>query len=133
MGKIKERDFRKYVAFYSVGMTLVLLVFFAVGVVSHRRTKLNPIIKGELQSLSDNSLVTYIYIGQDTVNGDRSIQLQDHFASIEDVAPFVEEEKKRKQITSLKVDDKVNEQQVTDVKQELRKVHALKIMYTNSN
>lgn len=133
MGKIKERDFRRYIAFYSVGMTLVLLVFFVIGVVNHRRTKLNFNIESELQSLSDNSLVTYIYIGREGANGERSIQLQDHFASIEDVAPFVQKEKKRKQITSLKVDHKVDEQQVIDVKQELRKVHALKIIYTNSN
>ena len=67
------------------------------------------------------------------------IQLDDAFATIDDIQQYItlkNNEKDEKEIpfmtTSLKADKTVKMGIVTDIKQELRKVNALKLSYTAS-
>jgi biopolymer transport protein ExbD len=96
----------------------------------------------EIQKLEKKSLVSYIYVGP-PVNArqygtNTRIQLNDQFATIDDIAEFVQIERQnrpeseRKLITtSLKVDSDTRMGIVTDIKQELRKSGAFKINYSS--
>ncbi|THD69032.1 biopolymer transporter ExbD [Robertkochia marina] len=97
----------------------------------------------EIQKLDKKDRVIYIYAGkpsqryQDTYGTSAKIQLNDKFADVSDVAAYVlaERAKKREELqnvltTALKVDMETNMGLISDIKQELRKVNALKINYT---
>ena len=97
----------------------------------------------EIQKLDKKSLVSYIYIGppirsmQAKYGTEPRIQLNDSYASLVDIPLFIEMERKahdEKEIpyltTSLKIDKEVKMGIVSDVKQELRKMNALKINYS---
>ena len=97
----------------------------------------------ELDIIEDRSLIEYINIGkplkrlEPKYGSAPRIQLDDQIASILDIGSFLEtkmqkiDEKKRgKFIVSLKADEAVEMGIITDVKQELRKVNALKMMYS---
>ena len=97
----------------------------------------------EIQKLSKKSLVSYIYVGppiramQAQYGTEPRIQLNDAYAALSEIPIFIEMERKahdEKEIpyltTSLKIDKEVKMGIVTDVKQELRKVNALKINYS---
>ena len=127
-------------------IVFMLLFFFMVTTVM-RETSLKVINvtpkATEVDKLERKSLVSYIYIGkptkafQGTHGSAPRIQLNDMFAGLEDISLFVEmerderDEAERNMITwSLKVDQKTKMGIVTEVKQELRKVNALKINYS---
>ncbi len=97
----------------------------------------------QTQKLDKKDRVIYIYAGkpseryQDTYGTAAKIQLNDKFADVSDVAAYVlaERASKRQELqnvltTALKVDDDTNMGLISDIKQELRKVNALKINYT---
>lgn len=97
----------------------------------------------EVNKLEKKSLVKYIYIGApkekfvDKLGTADRIQLNDAFASKEEIIAFVEGEKERHDPAerpfltwSLKVDQDAEMGIVTDVKQKLRKANALKINYS---
>lgn len=95
----------------------------------------------EVQKLERKNLVSYVYIGEPmnkaTYGTEPRIQLNDQFATSEDIAEFIEKERAARNesdrqflTTSMKVDRKVKMGLVTDVKQELRKVGAFKINYS---
>ena len=95
----------------------------------------------EVQKLDKKSLVSFIYIGEPKntkIFGTKArIQLNDVFASVDDIPEFITKEREardeadRKFITtSLKVDGSTKMGIVTDVKQELRKSGAFKINYS---
>ena len=83
----------------------------------------------------------YIYAGKPSQNykqmgTEARIQLNDNFADVNEIAAFIAAERasKREELipfltTSLKVDKEANMGLVGDIKQELRKVNALKINY----
>lgn len=122
----------------------MLLFFFMVTTVMREvtlkvKTKLPQAT--EVQKLEKKSLVSYIYIGPPTKSAlygtNSRIQLNDTFATVDDIQEFVAKEREdrdeadRKFITtSLKVDGLTKMGIVTDVKQELRKAGALKINYS---
>ncbi len=127
-------------------IVFMLLFFFMVTTVM-RETSLKVINKTpkatEVAKLEKKSLVSYIYIGkpikalQGAFGTASRIQLNDAFASLDDISLFVEMEKEerdeveRNKITwSLKVDKDTKMGIVTEVKQELRKVNALKLNYS---
>ena len=96
----------------------------------------------EVQKLEKKSLVSYIYVGPPVnprVYGTNTrIQLNDQFATVDDIAEFVQIERQnrpesdRKLVTtSLKVDSETRMGIVTDIKQELRKSGAFKINYSS--
>jgi len=127
-----------------------MLLFFFMTVTSMKDSSL--MIKNELpyadqvQMLDKKDRVIYIYAGQpssryqDQFGTLPKIQLNDKFANVDEVANYVlaERASKREELqnvltTALKVDYETNMGLVSDIKQELRKVNALKINYTTRN
>lgn len=98
----------------------------------------------EIQKLEKKSLVSYIYVGPPATAALRAvygteprIQLNDSYANVTDLAEFIEKERdardeaeRNKLTTSLKIDRDTKMGLVTDIKQELRKMNALKINYS---
>ena len=97
----------------------------------------------QVQKLDKKDRVMYIYAGkpsdryQEKHGSQPKIQLNDKFATVQDVGAFVlaERASKRQELqnvltTALKVDGETNMGLISDIKQELRKVNALKINYT---
>ncbi|GIV41846.1 MAG: biopolymer transporter ExbD [Vicingaceae bacterium] len=128
-------------------IVFMLLFFFMVTTVM-REQELKVRVRvpeaTEIEKLERKSLVSYIYIGEPiaklkAIYGSAPrIQLNDAFATLDDIAAFVEAEREatdeaeRPLLTfSLKVDRETEMGIVTDVKQELRKVQALKINYSS--
>lgn len=127
-------------------IVFMLLFFFMVVTVLRQTT---PLIENvlptadEVEKLDKKDLVMYIYAGkplpryQGQYGTEARIQLNDKFANVNDVQAFIqaERESKREELvpfltTSLKVDGETNMGLVSDIKQELRQVNALKINYT---
>ena len=103
--------------------------------------KISPPGATEVQKLEKKSLVSFIYIGppmeEKKYGPEPRIQLNDQISSTRDIAQFIEEERNARDevdrplmTTSIKADRTVKMGIVTDVKQELRKVNALKINYS---
>lgn len=129
-------------------IVFMLLFFFMVSTVM-RETDLKVMVTvpqaTEIQKLEKKSLVSYIYIGSPGENYRAKfgtaprIQLNDAFAMPSQVPEFIEKERAARaeaevpfMTTSLKADRETKMGIVTDVKQELRKVNALKINYSTS-
>jgi biopolymer transport protein ExbD len=127
-------------------IVFMLLFFFMVTTVM-RETSLKVEVKTpkatEIAKLERKNLVSYIYIGkpikslQPVFGTEPRIQLNDAFASVPQIPEFIEAERNARNeaevplmTTSLKVDKETKMGIVTDVKQELRKVQALKINYS---
>lgn len=125
-----------------------MLLFFFMVTTTMRETTLKVQVvtpkATEVEKMEKKSLVSYIYIGEPIKSLQGSfgtaprIQLNDVFATKEDLFQFVEMEKdkrdeaERNMITwSLKVDQDTKMGIVTEVKQEMRKVNALKINYSS--
>ena len=124
----------------------ILLFFFMVVVVMREVTLKvrNELPQAtEIEQLEDRSLVSYIYIGrplpqyQSELGTAARIQLNDAFAEVSEVGPFIEfernelrEDKRSFMKVALKVDKETKIGIVTDVKQELRKANALLVNYT---
>jgi biopolymer transport protein ExbD len=127
-------------------IVFMLLFFFMVTTVM-RETTLKVSISQpkatEVAKLERKNLVSYIYIGkpikslQPVFGTEPRIQLNDAFADVRQIPEFIESERNARNeaeiplmTTSLKVDKNTKMGIVTDVKQELRKVNALKINYS---
>jgi biopolymer transport protein ExbD len=121
----------------------MLLFFFMVTTVMRETellVKINPTSAKEVQKLEKKSLVSFIYIGepiQAKLGSNTRIQLNDAFATVDDIPEFIAAERESRDeadrkflTTSLKVDKDTKMGIVTDVKQKLRKVGAFKINYT---
>ena len=127
-------------------IVFMLLFFFMVATVMRDNTLLvsNTLpAADQVQKLDKKDRVMYIYAGkpsaryQDKFGTQARIQLNDKFATVQDVEAFVLAEKasKRQELqnvltTALKVDGDTKMGLISDIKQELRKVNALKINYT---
>lgn len=127
-------------------IVFMLLFFFMVTTVMREVSLLVENTKPfatEVKKLSKRSLVSYIYVGkpvqrlQPNHGTEPKIQLNDSFASIEDIKFFIPDEienineKERPLMTvSIKADEKVKMGIITDIKQELRRAQALKINYS---
>ena len=127
-------------------IVFMLLFFFMVATVMRDSTLM---VKNQLpaadqiQKLDKKDRVMYIYAGEpssrytDKYGTQARIQLNDKFATVSEVGAFVLSERasKRQELqnvltTALKVDGDTKMGLITDIKQELRKVNALKINYT---
>jgi biopolymer transport protein ExbD len=97
----------------------------------------------EVKKLEKKDRVIYIYVGKPTreyqsVYGtEPKIQLNDKFASVDEVGSYILAERAKKPqelqnvlTTALKVDKDANMGLISDIKQELRQVNALKVNYT---
>ena len=125
-------------------IVFMLLFFFMVTTVMREvdlKIKIEPPEATEIEKLEDRALVDYIYIGepQNTkLYGTLSkIQLDDDFATVDDIQDYIIRKRTDRPealhgaiTVSLKVDEETKMGIVTDVKQELRKVQALKISYS---
>ena len=122
-------------------IVFMLLFFFMVTTVM-RETELKikkpQLPKAtEIKKLERKSLVSYIYVGKvEGQNGDK-IQLNDRIADVKDVKYFVFAERETHPedeipllTTSIKADIHSNVGTITDIKEELRNVNALKINYS---
>jgi len=127
-------------------IVFMLLFFFMVATVMRDSTLMvtNSLpAADQIQKLDKKDRVMYIYAGKpssrymDKYGTQARIQLNDKFASVSEVGAFVlaERASKRQELqnvltTALKVDGETNMGLISDIKQELRKVNALKINYT---
>ena len=126
-------------------IVFMILMFFMVST-SMRQTDRMVNVKlpeaSVVTKLERKDLSSYIYIGSPTsqyqgqFGTDSRIQLNDSFKTVEDIRHFVAAEREalseadREFMTiSLKIDEGTYMGIVTDVKQELRRCSALKIMY----
>jgi biopolymer transport protein ExbD len=147
MSKFKKDGSRRAVGISTSSLpdiVFMLLFFFMVSTVMREvdlKVKIDQPEASQIQKLENKALVNYVYIGEPTDSktfGTTSrIQLNDAFAEVKEVGPYIET--RRSEVneaevplltTSLKVDKGTKMGVVTDVKQELRKVQALKISYS---
>ena len=127
-------------------IVFMLLFFFMVATVIKEDNLLieNKLPKADqIEKLGKKKPVSYIYAGKPTRNlrdkygTEARIQLNDKFATKEDIQAFIAAERAAlnqdmiKFLTvAMKVDSDANMGVVSDIKQELRKANALKINYT---
>ena len=124
---------------------MLLFFFMTVTVMKDSTVKVKNQMPNasEIKKLEKLDQVIYIYVGQPNdeyqkVYGTESkIQLNDKFSNVDAVGPYIlgerakkDQELQNKLTTSLKVDKDANMGLISDIKQELRKVNALKINYT---
>ena len=97
----------------------------------------------EIKKLEKKDRVIYIYVGKPTQEYQKvfgtepKIQLNDKFASVDEVGSYILAERAKKPqelqnvlTTALKVDKDANMGLIADIKQQLREVNALKVNYT---
>ena len=127
-------------------IVFMLIFFFMVTTVMRETTLFVSVVTpkaSEIKKLQKKSLVSYIYIGppikrmQTSYGTAARIQLNDSFASVDEIQEFIaseQEARDEKEIpymtTSIKADETVKMGIITDVKQELRKANSLKINYS---
>ncbi len=130
-------------------IVFMLLFFFMVATVMRENTLMvnnNLPTANQIEKLDKKDLVMYIYAGkpspryQATFGKEAKIQLNDKFADVNEIQNFIYEERaaKREELipfltTALKVDGETNMGLVSDIKQELRSVNALKINYVTKS
>lgn len=146
MGKFRKDSGKELppISTASLPDIIFMLLFFFMVTTVMRETELIVKVKlpqaTEVQKLEKKSLVSYIYVGipAKTQFGTESrIQLNDRFATVNDVIAFVESERQARDeadrnliSTSLKVDKDTRMGVVSDIKQELRKASAFKMNYS---
>ena len=126
-------------------IVFMLLFFFMVATVMRENTlkiQNNLPVADQIEKLDKKNPISYIYAGKPSKGYEKfgteaRIQLNDNFAEVGDIAAFINSERAalREELVplltvSLKVDRDANMGIVGDIKQELRKVNALKINYT---
>jgi biopolymer transport protein ExbD len=126
-------------------IVFMLLFFFMVATVMRENSlkiKNALPVANQVEKLDKKNPVSYIYMGKPSTGYEKfgtesRIQLNDQFAELSEVGAFIIAERAalREELISfltvaLKVDKEANMGIVGDVKQELRKVNALKINYT---
>ena len=130
----------------SLSDIVFMLLFFFMVTTQMRETENKVIVKmpeaSEVAKLERKDLSSYINVGTPTrtyqaqYGTDARIQLNDSFKTVEDIRDFIAAERdamseadRQFMNTVLKVDQDVRMGIVTDIKQELRRCSALKIMY----
>ena len=130
----------------SLSDIVFMLLFFFMVTTSMRETENKVLVKlpeaTEIAKLDRKDLTSYINIGppvkhlQTQYGTDARIQLNDSFKTTDEIRDFIAAERdamsesdRQFMNTVLKVDQDVRMGIVTDIKQELRRCSALKIMY----
>jgi len=124
---------------------MLLFFFMTVTVMKDSSLKVQNVLPNanEIKKLEKKDRVIYIYVGKPTQEYQKvfgtepKIQLNDKFAQPSEVGDYILAERAKKSqelqnvlTTSLKVDKSANMGLISDIKQELRKVNALKVNYT---
>lgn len=132
----------------SLSDIVFMLLFFFMVTTQLRETENKVIVKlpeaSEVVKLDRKDLSSYINIGTPTRNyqaqygTDARIQLNDSFKTIDDIRDFIAAEResmnegdRQFMTTVIRADEDVRMGIITDVKQELRRCSALKIMYAS--
>ena len=126
-------------------IVFMILMFFMVSTSmrqTDRKVQVTLPAASQIAKLERKDLASYIYIGTPTIQfqsqygTDSRIQLNDSFRTIDDIRDFIAAEREslsesdRPFMTvSIKADEDTRMGIITDVKQELRRCSALKIMY----
>lgn len=130
----------------SLSDIVFMLLFFFMVTTQMRDTEQKVIVKtpeaSEVVKLERKDLSSYINIGTPTktyqaqFGTDARIQLNDSFKTVDDIRDFIAAERDSKSeadrqfmTVSIRADQDVRMGIITDVKQELRRCSALKIMY----
>ena len=131
----------------SLSDIVFMLLFFFMVTTTMRETenKVNILLPeaSEIVKLERKDLTSYINIGtpfrhlQNQYGTDSRIQLNDSFKTVDEIRDFIAAERdamsevdRSFMTVAIRADEKTRMGIVTDVKQELRKCSALKIMYT---
>ncbi|HAM98776.1 MAG TPA: biopolymer transporter ExbD [Marinilabiliales bacterium] len=149
MGKFRKSGKKELppVSTASLPDIVFMLLFFFMVSTTMKEVELKINIKvpqaSQIKKLEKKSLVSYIYVGEPqkqfvrTMGTEPRIQLNDQFSEVSDIGSYIEEERGKLDeaerpllTTSLKVDEKTKMGIVTDIKQQLRRVSALKINYS---
>ena len=149
MGKFKEKGSKEVppVSTASLPDIVFMLLFFFMVSTTMKEVELKIKVQvpsaTEIKKLEKKSLVSYIYVGeprksfQKLFGTEPRIQLNDQFSKVSDIPDFIESERQKhdeKEVplltTSLKVDENTKMGIVSDIKEQLRKVSALKINYS---
>lgn len=126
-----------------------MLLFFFMTVTTMKDSSLmvenNLPSATEIKKLEKKDRVIYIFVGkpvqeyQKVFGTEPKIQLNDKFASVEEVGSYILAERAKKPqelqnvlTTALKVDNDANMGLIADIKQQLREVNALKVNYTTA-
>lgn len=124
---------------------MLLFFFMTVTVMKDSSLMVDNVLPNasEVKKLEKKDRVLYIYVGKPTreyqkvFGSEPKIQLNDKFAAVSEVGDFILQERAKKPqelqnvlTTALKVDRNANMGLISDIKQELRKVNALKVNYT---
>jgi len=125
-------------------IVFMLLFFFMVATVMRQNSlKIENSLPAadQVEKLAKRNLLMYIYAGKPSsaykdMGTVARLQLNDKFADVTEIAAFIASERASKReeeipflTTVLSVDKETNMGLVSDIKQELRKVNALKINY----
>jgi biopolymer transport protein ExbD len=149
MGKFKQQGEKSTPALNAGSMSdiIFMFLFFFMIITTMRESTLfvrvNVPQGSEIQKLEKKSLNSYIHIGppieERKFGSAPRIQLNDQFAEVSDIRAFVESERAARDevdvpfiTTTIKCDKEVKMGDVSDIKQELRQVGALRIMYAAS-
>lgn len=124
---------------------MLLFFFMTVTVMKDSTLKVENTLPNatEIKKLEKKDRVIYIYVGKPTREYEKmfgtesKIQLNDKFSNVNEVGSYILAERAKKPqelqnvlTTALKVDKNANMGIISDIKQELRKVNALKVNYT---
>ena len=148
MAKFRKKGGRKVSGLSTASLPdiVFMLLFFFMVTTQLRETENKVQIKlpeaTEIVKLERKDLASYVNIGpptralQATFGTEARIQLNDSFKTIEDIRDFIAAEREAKSegdrplmTTVIKADMDVRMGIITDVKQELRRCSALKILY----
>ena len=130
----------------SLSDIVFMLLFFFMVTTQLRSTEDLVMVKlpeaSEVIKLERKDLASYINVGppvkklQSKYGTESRIQLNDSFKTVDDIRDFIASERESKSeadrafmTVSIRADENTNMGIVTDVKQELRRCSALKIMY----
>lgn len=125
-----------------------MLLFFFMTTTTMKEVELKVTIRSpeatEVTKLEKKSLVTYIYVGtpmrqyQSKFGTEPRIQLNDQFATVDDIQSYIIQERELMKETdrplmqvSIKADYDCPMGTITDIKQALRRAQALKINYSS--
>ena len=147
MARFKKAGSRKVPGINTGSMSdiIFMFLFFFMVITTIREVtllvKIKPPQASEVQKLEKKALVSFIYVGQpikSTFGTESRIQLNDQFATINDIQDFILTEREARDeadrkflTTSIKADRDTRMGVITDIKQELRKAGAFKINYSS--
>jgi biopolymer transport protein ExbD len=147
MGRFKDKKSAAMPKISTASMPDVVFILLCFFMVSTTMRETSLIVKvtlpeaTEVQKLERKSLVSHIYVGQprkSTYGTESRIQLNDQFATIQDIQAFIATEREARDevdrkllTTSIKADRDTRMGIITDIKQELRKSGAFKINYSS--